>query len=368
MAVRSVMMKPVSGACNLRCRYCFYADEIENRQVSIYGAMTEKTLEAIVKKTLEQADGPCSFGFQGGEPTLAGLDFFQRLMELENVHNRRNLPISHMLQTNGLLLDEKWAVFLREHGFLVGLSLDGPRELHDANRLDAEGNGTFDRVMAAAALLQKTGVDFNVLTVVNRQNAHHAKEIYRFFMERGFVYQQYIPCLDRLGHERGRDPWSLTPEDYGIFLSDLFDVWYEDRKKGTFVYIRDFENLAGMLMGYPPERCGMTGSCMNQCVLESDGTVYPCDFYMLDDYRLGDLRTENWQQIGQRFLQSDFLRESRMGLEECGDCRWYRLCRGGCRRDRQLIALHETGKNHYCDTMQTFYDTAVPRLKKLCGM
>ena len=237
----------------------------------------------------------------------------------------------------------------------------------NANRVDPEGNGTFDRVMKAAKLLQRHEVEFNVLTVVNAASAGCAKEIYRFYMEQGFYYQQYIPCLDRLGAARGCDPWSLTPEAYGQFLCDLFDVWYEDRRKGTFVYIRDFENLAGLLLGYPPERCGMAGRCMNQCVAEASGDLYPCDFYMLDDYRLGNLYHDSWEQIDRQFMQSDFRKESVLGFESCLECRWYQLCRGGCRRDRQGTDLHQVGANYFCSAYQLFFDYAVPRLWELCN-
>lgn len=366
MAAGALLLKPVSGACNLQCRYCFYRDEMANRQTASYGLMDRETMEAVVRKTMEQARGRVSFGFQGGEPALAGLDFFKTFLALERRYNRRGIPVSHMLQTNGLLLDEDWAEFLAENHFLVGLSLDGPREIHDGARRDAAGQGSFSRVMAAAATLRRHRVEFNVLTVVTRKSAAHAQKIYRFFMKQGFFYQQYIPCLGPLGAEAGE--YALTPEGYAKFFKALFDVWYEDRRRGKFVYIRDFENLAGMLLGRPPERCGMAGGCRIQWVVEADGSVYPCDFYVLDDYRLGNLREHNFEEIEAAYEASPFPREGEEGREACRSCRWERLCHGGCRRDRQLPRLHDVGKNRYCGAMQEFFEYAVPRLGRLCGL
>ena len=192
MATLSVMMKPASGSCDLRCRYCFYADESRNRETENYGQMSEQTLEQVVKKTLQYATDGCTFGFQGGEPTLRGLEFFRRFVALEKKHNHRGVPVERAIQTNGIHLTQEWATFFRRNHFLVGLSLDGGEAIHDRNRVDAGGQGTFRRVMNAVELLRSNEVDFNILCVVTEQNAPHIEEIYRFFMEQGLVYQQYI--------------------------------------------------------------------------------------------------------------------------------------------------------------------------------
>lgn len=360
----NLLIKPASGRCNLRCKYCFYTDETQKRAVSTYEMMTPRTLEAVVSKALEAAQGSCCFGFQGGEPTLTGLDFYRLLIELEAQYNRRGLPITHTIQTNGLLLDEAWACFLKENHFLVGLSLDGPAQLHDANRPDLSGKGTFARVMGAARLLGRHGVDFNILTVVNARNVHNPERLYRFFMKNGLYYQQYIPCLDPLYSPGGAFPCSLPPAAYGEFLIRLFDLWLADVKAGRFVYIRYFENFAGMLLGGPPESCGLSGRCINQHVVESDGGVYPCDFYVLDEYRLGNLNTDSFAQIEQRYDALDFADPAGFIRPECRECRWFRLCRGGCRRDRQGAALSQIGENRLCPAFQMFFEHAVPRLSR----
>lgn len=360
----NVLIKPASGSCALRCRYCFYADESQNRSTPDFGMMSEETLEQIVKKVLTYADDSCTIGFQGGEPTLRGLDFFERLIRLEKRHNLKKVQISHVIQTNGMHLDEKWAAFFKRNRFLVGLSMDGGAAVHDSLRVDALGQGTHQRVMNAVELLRKYRVDFNILCVVTRLNVDRVEEIYRFFMENGLVYQQYIACLDPLGAPRGSQPYSLLPEDYGAFLVRLFDLWYEDRMAGKFVYNRYFENLAGMLLGYPPEQCGM-GRCSPQLVVEADGSVYPCDFYMLDDYCIGNLNTDTMQDITARWERSDFVKEGGMGLEKCRGCQWFPLCRGGCRRDRQELELHGVGTNYFCPAYQKFFSHAVPKLVTL---
>ncbi len=289
-----LLVKPVSGSCDLRCRYCFYADEAQKRGRASYGRMSAETLELLVREALSQAAGGCTFAFQGGEPTLAGLDFYEKLLELEKRYNRRHIPVQYAIQTNGCSLDRDWAAFFARNRFLVGLSLDGTREVHDAYRRDAAGEGSFQRVQRAAQLLQQAGVDFNVLTVVTNQTVRSIGKIYGYFKRSGLRYQQYIPCLDPLGEERGQTEYALTPEAYGEFLCRLFDLWYADLSHGDYVYIRYFENLAAMLLGRPPESCGMSGQCACGFTVEADGSVYPCDFYVLDPYLLGHIGEQSF--------------------------------------------------------------------------
>ncbi len=361
----NILIKPASGRCTMRCGYCFYFDEMEKRSEPLREMMRPETLEAVVRKSLDFAEGRCTFGFQGGEPTLAGLDFFRNFIALVGEHNRKNLPVDFALQTNGLLLDEAWADFFRENNFLVGVSLDGIREIHDAVRRDAAGAGTHARVLRSIRLLEEKKAQYNILTVVTAQTARHIQKTYRFLMKNGFAYQQYIPCLDPLGVERGGAAHSLTPETYGDFLVKLFDVWIADVAAGKFVSIRFFENLTGMMLGHPPESCGMSGRCVVQHVVESDGSVYPCDFYMLDEYRLGNLAEDSFEDLHRREREIGFIAESLAVEEACKGCEWFPLCRGGCRRDRQGVALHEVGGNHYCASFRRFFAHAAPRLAAL---
>lgn len=361
----NIMLKPASGSCNMRCKYCFYADETKHRDIPLYGMMKLDTLEAIVQKSLVYAEGSCTIGFQGGEPTLRGLDFFKKLIEFQEKYNIKKIQINNAIQTNGILIDQQWAEFFHENNFLVGLSIDGTKDVHDLNRHDAQGKGTFNRVLKAAQILSKYQVEYNILTVVTAQTARNINKIYNFFMKNGLVYQQYIPCLDSFGEVRGDNPYSLTPERYSMFLKQLFDAWYEDVKAGKFVYIRYFENIAGMVMGYPPESCGLAGQCSNQNVIEADGSVYPCDFYMLDEYRLGNLNTDSFEDIEKKRGEIGFIAESAKMDAECVSCEWNWICRGGCRRDRQTDHVGPLEKNYFCAAYKEFFPYMLPRLREL---
>lgn len=361
----SIMIKPASGLCNLRCKYCFYADEAANRETASYGFMSEKTLEAILKRTLAFAEGSCNIVFQGGEPTLAGLDFFRKAMELEQKWNVNHVAIHNSIQTNGILLDREWAAFFHEHHFLVGISLDGNRRVHDANRLDAAGNGTFSQVTRAIDLLKEHKVEFNVLTVVTRQTVSQIRNIYQFFARSGVEYQQYIPCLDPLNQMPGGESYSLNEELYEKFLKELFDCWYPEARQGKLRYVRYFIGLMNLLAGNPPGVCEMNGVCSRQYVVEADSSVYPCDFYMLDDWRLGNLTTDSFHQLEQKRQELQFIEASRVYPAQCHQCKWAPLCRGGCRRDRLEGPDGLPGINRYCGAFRGFFEYAVPRLLEL---
>jgi uncharacterized protein len=348
----------------MRCKYCFYADEMSNRERGSYGIMTLETLEAVVKKAIEASrrDGFVGFMFQGGEPTLAGLDFYRALVELIKKYNTYGLRVNLGLQTNGYAITEEWAAFLAEHNFLVGLSLDGTKEIHNLNRLDAEGKGTFGKVMHAAELFRKHGVAFNTVTVVTEKTARSITSIYNFLKSNELTWQQYIPCLDPLGCSEDK---YLTAEQYGEFLCRLFDLWYVDMRKGKYVYNRTFENYVGIIMGRHPEECGMCGFCTVQYVLEADGGVFPCDFYVLDDYKLGNFVTDSIEQINQRAKELGFVEVSRNLREECKSCKWVALCRGGCRRYREPFEDGAPSLNKFCTAYKKFFDHSADRLIEL---
>ena len=363
----TVMIKPASGICNMRCRYCFYADEQQNREVASYGLMREDVLRAVLGRVLAYAEGRCTIAFQGGEPTCAGLPFFRRVVELEEELNINHVAIDNAIQTNGYVIDDEWAAFLAQHHFLVGVSLDGPRELHDANRLDAKGSGTHGRVMKAIATLKKHGAEFNILTVVTSATCRSIRKTYGFFKRNGFTYQQYIPCLDPLGEERGGHDYSLSCAAFGQYLKDLFDCWYDDAAHGNLTYNRYFTNLLLLMTGRPPEACGMLGQCGRQYVVEADGSVYPCDFYMLDQWRLGSFVTDTVEDIDKRREALGFIQMSVEVNEGCRGCKWYPLCRGGCRRDREPMVDGKLQKNYFCEAYYQFFEYAYPRLQRLAS-
>ena len=362
----SLLIKPVSGSCNMRCKYCFYIDETEHRTCPSLGKMSEDTMHTMIDKALAYADGNCTFAFQGGEPTLAGLEFYRDFSSYAKTHpNPKRVRIHYAFQTNGLLIDENWADWFAENQVLVGISLDGPKKIHDRYRLDHQGNGTFTKVMEAIHLMEEKQVDFNILTVVNAASAHKGKQIYEFFQKQNFRFQQYIECLDPLGVTRGTCEYSLTPNQYEIFLKDIFDCWYEDMKSGRYVYNRYFENLMMIISGQPPESCNMRGLCGPQWVIEADGSVYPCDFYVLDEWKLGNIKTDSLEEMELIRHRSGFIEQSKPLPEECRKCKWLLLCRNGCRRNRELSADQNTGKNYFCTAYYNFLEYAAPRLKEI---
>jgi len=359
----SLLIKPASSLCNLRCRYCFYHSIAEKRMTESYGIMSYNTLEKMVEKALAFADSNCILAFQGGEPTLAGLDFYKKLIEFENKYNVKNLPVNNSIQTNGVMIDEDWAEFLAENNFLVGLSLDGPPDIHDAGRVDHMEKGTFNKVMNTVKLFNKYKVEYNILCVVNSYVARHVKKIYNFFKKNDFRFLQFIPCLDPLGEEPGRYEYSLSTERFAYFLKNLFDEWYKDFMGDNYFSIRYFDNLVGMIMGYLPEVCGMMGICNCQFVIEADGGVYPCDFYVLDEWYMGNIVDSGFEEL--RFSENarKFVEVSKHQSPECKSCRWFTICRGGCRRSREPFMDGKPVLNYYCQAYKEFFEYSMERLE-----
>lgn len=324
--------------------------------------MKEETLEAIVKKGLEYAEGYCTFAFQGGEPTITGLPFYEKLIELEERYNINNVKINNAIQTNGMFIDEKWAEFLHKNNFLVGLSFDGPKEIHDMNRVDSRQSGTYNRVMKTVAIFNKYKVEYNILSVITSLTARHVAKIYKFYKQNNFKYLQFISCLDPLNEPKGQHPYSLEPKDLEGFLKISFDRWYEDVMKGDYVSIRYFDNLISMIMGYKPEACNMNGRCTCQFVIEADGGVYPCDFYVLDEWNIGNIKEKSIDEILNSEKAHNFVGNSLNVMEECKKCTWYGLCRGGCRRERENFEVGNISLNYYCTAYKQFFDYAYPRL------
>lgn len=228
----NLLIKPASSLCNMRCHYCFYADEAANRELPSMGIMSGTTAELLVSRALEEAgtQGGIGFAFQGGEPTMAGKEYFRNFIEIVKRLNKNKVPVNYGIQTNGLAIDAEWAAFFAENHFLVGVSVDGDKALHDEFRVDTAGKGTWMRIQKNLRLLQQMSVECNLLCVVTRRCAKSAVRCYHAMKKTGVQFLQFIPCLDPLGEERGQREWSLTPKDYGEFLCALFDEWYRDWK------------------------------------------------------------------------------------------------------------------------------------------
>ncbi|GHV65210.1 radical SAM/SPASM domain-containing protein [Spirochaetia bacterium] len=353
----SILIKSASAACNLRCEYCFYRAVSESREQPDFGLMQTDTLEALVKNALQYADGLCSFAFQGGEPTLAGLGFYRQLIEFQQKYNPRGLEIENTIQTNGILIDDDWAAFLSENNFLVGLSLDGPRKINDRYRHDTEGS--FGRIMGAAGILERYKVRFNILSVITASSG--ALHMYRFFRKQDFRFLQLIPCLA----DQGGD-FSLKEGDYGRFLTQFFDLWYEDFTGGRDIDIRFFSNLVRMAAGFRPEACGMAGFCTPYLVVEGDGSVYPCDFYVRPEWKLGTVY-EDFQILFSNKKMTEFAAPSGGVDGKCVSCVHFALCRGGCRRWREPMAGDRLSRSRLCADYELFFDRCSERIYRLAA-
>ncbi|MFA6108660.1 MAG: anaerobic sulfatase maturase [Candidatus Latescibacterota bacterium] len=379
-----VMAKPVGPACNLRCRYCFYLEkERLFRDRSGPGRMDDEVLERYVRQYLEAHDAPVvEFAWQGGEPTLAGLDFFRRAVALQERYGAGR-RITNALQTNGVLLDEEWAEFLAAHRFLVGVSVDGPRELHDRYRIDRGGQPTFDRVLASLRLLRRHGVEFNTLTAVQRHNAGHPSEVYAFLREEGSGYLQLIPILERravapgpddlslIGPEHDRPSevtgWSVGAAEYGRFLCRIFDEWV--RADVGRVFVQPFDVALGAWLGQPSSLCVFAETCGRALVLEHNGDLYACDHYVYPEYRLGNLRE---QFLGELVSGPEL---QRFGLDKrdrlptvCRQCRYRFACNGGCPKHRFRRAPDgESGLNYLCAGYRSFFAHIDPYMQVMAA-
>lgn len=374
----SLLIKPASSLCNLRCRYCFYHDLSENRHTQSYGIMSRDIADILIENAVNSAEKSINFAFQGGEPSLAGLDYFNYFAErVETVRYKynKNLRINYSIQTNGININEEFAKFFKKYDFLVGLSLDGIKEINDFMRIDTHGEGTHSRIIKTAALFDKYKVDYNILTVITAQTAKHIEKIYNNYKKRGFLYLQFIPCLDPLDETPFNHIHSLTPELYERFLISLFTLWYNDFAAGIYISIRFFDNLVRIAAGYPCEQCGMTGTCPGQLVIESDGSVFPCDFYCVDNWKTGSILNMTFEELNNSTNMLKFRETSRFfnyseynnigNIKKCEDCKVFYLCRGGCRRDRDNKKDGVARGNIYCGALYNFYMFAELHLKDI---
>ena len=348
----SLMIKPASSLCNMACEYCFYKDVSKHRDFPQFDMMTHDTAELLIQKALSFADGESvAFAFQGGEPTLAGLDFFKGFTDTVNRLNIKKSPVFYSIQTNGTLIDGEWASFFKENSFLTGLSLDGDL---DGNkfRKKPSGQNSFYRILSTAELLKKYDVDFNILTVLTGYCADNAEKIYRFFRSRGFRYLQFIPCLRPFGSSEDSELY-MTEEQYGKFLCKVFNLYVKDYVKGNYMSVRYFDNLVRLYLGQKTEQCGICGHCTHQFVCESSGNIYPCDFYCTDEYLLGNIKDSDFCEMANSDTARSFIMESLSLDERCKSCKVFPLCRGGgCKRLKE--------SEDYCLSYKTFFENCLP--------
>ncbi|MCC6531663.1 MAG: anaerobic sulfatase maturase [Burkholderiales bacterium] len=354
------MAKPIGPICNLACEYCYYLDKKRQFPRRQRFRMRDDVLERFVREYIESQAGPeVSFAWQGGEPTLLGLPFFERVIELQQRYAGRK-RISNALQTNGTRLDDDWCRFLHRHRFLVGISLDGPRELHDTYRYDQRGRGSWDRVMAGLALLKRHRVEHNILTVVQRRNAAHPLAVYRFLRDSGARFMQFIPLVERLvppshgarstlapppGPDASQDgvvagtqtaalaPQSVSAEQWGAFLCTIFDEWV--RRDVGRVFVQQFDTALNQWLGLGSTLCVFAETCGRALVIEHDGGVYACDHYVYPRWRLGNIADASLAHLVELPEQRRFGEAKRATLpRRCLECTVRFACGGDCPRHR----------------------------------
>jgi len=362
----TILIKPSGSDCNLDCKYCFYkarAPEIgQGRQ-----RMSSRVLETMVKDYLALRLPVSSFSWQGGEPTLMGLDFYKEVVELQKKYGAQGQQVSNALQTNAVLLDDQWCRFLHDNKFLVGISIDGPKQLHDHYRLDLGGNGTFDRVVRAIEDCRKHGVQFNTLTLVNRKNADHPDEVLDFLLERGVRYLQFIPCVEKDPATGELADFSVTPEQYGRFLCRIFDRWFEYGP--TKLSIRDFDSILSWCVTGTHTICTFNRLCSDYIVVEHTGDCFVCDFFVDPKWRLGNILEVPIQQLAAHKKKRAFARNKQNLCDKCLLCRHLELCRGGCIKDRISPGRggDSTSPSYLCESYRQFFDYAMPRFMQIAA-
>jgi len=359
-----VLSKPTGAICNLRCKYCFFLEKEQLYPGSSF-RMSEEVQESYIRQALESHPGPeVPISWQGGEPTLMGLDFFRRSIELEKKYRKPGYRILNTLQTNGVLLNEEWCEFFRENNFLIGLSLDGPREMHDAYRVDKGGQPTFDKVMRAARLMKKHKVEFNILTTIHAANGDYPVEVYRFLRDEvGTQFIQLIPIVERInefgqiGNQEGSrvTDRSVKPAQWGRFLTGIFDEWVR-RDVGT-VFVQMFDAALASWVGAPPSMCIFAETCGHAVALEHNGDLYSCDHFVEPKYLLGNIQSQPLVQLVSSAPQQKFGDDKRATLPRyCRECAVRFACHGECPKNRFLLTPDgEPGLNYLCAGYKAFF-------------
>jgi uncharacterized protein len=384
-----VLTKPTGAICNLDCTYCFFLSKEALYPGSSF-RMTDETHEQYVRQLLEShRTEHVTIAWQGGEPTLMGLDFFRRTLELVDRHRRPGQVIEHTLQTNGTKLDEEWAAFFAERGFLIGLSMDGPADIHDAQRVDKGGRGTHDKVMRAARLLAAAGAEFNILCTVHQLNGDRGKEVYRFFRDEvGAAFMQFIPIIERATPEliavaeagwgdkvQGRPLYtqsgslvtsrSIRPQQYGDFLVDIFEEWV--RRDVGSVYVQMFDVTLANFVGAPPSLCIHSETCGRGPALEHNGDLYTCDHFVEPAYKLGNIGQTHMLELVASPQMQQFGLDKRDRLPRaCRECEVRFTCHGGCPKDRfHDDAYGEPGLNYLCAGFKRFFGHVTEPMRKM---
>lgn len=366
-----VMAKPIGPKCNLDCTYCFYLEKEKLYPERSDWRMSDEVLESFIRQKIEANDVPqVGFAWQGGEPTLLGVDYFRKIVELQERY-ANGKTITNALQTNGILIDEAWCHFLRENNFLVGLSIDGPRKFHDRYRINRGGGPSFDLVMRGLEHMKRLDVHFNTLTVVQRHNAAFPLEVYRFLREIGSGYMQFIPVVERMGQrpsaedlalvspqftgEAAVTEWSVEPLQYGRFLWSIYDEWV--RRDVGRVYVQLFDVALEAWSGMEPSLCVFAETCGNALAIEHNGDLYSCDHFVYPENRLGNIMDEPIASLVASPQQRTFGTDKQETLPQyCRDCSVRFACNGECPKHRFILTPdNEPGLNYLCEGYKFFF-------------
>jgi uncharacterized protein len=356
--INSVLVKPAGPDCNLRCNYCFYRQKaglFEGKQ----HRMSDRLLEAMISQLM--AMGVTTFSWQGGEPALMGLDFYRRIVELEIEYGAPGTSVSNAFQTNGTLLDADWARFFAEYNFLVGLSIDGPARLHDHYRKDTSGKGTHKRVMDVAKLLRDNGVEFNILALINDVNVTEPDAVWDFLKANDFAFLQFVPCVEPGGKGKAA-PFSITPEQFGEFLVAVFDRWVEDFPDMS---VRDFDDMLAREVGMVPGTCTVSERCGSYVVIEHNGDVFACDFFVTAKWRLGNMTQTPLAEIVASERLEQFARQKGEHGRVCESCKYLPWCHGGCQKHRIVLGGEVTEPTYFCKSYKRLFAYALPKMPEL---
>ena len=355
----TLLIKPSGSNCNIDCVYCFY----KSRSPEIgHGRqrMNEEVLETLIRDYL-QLNMPCAdFAWQGGEPTLMGLEFYEKAIELQKKYSRQGQQITNSLQTNGILLNDKWCKFLHDNHFLLGISIDGPKELHDFYRLDYSGTGTFDKVVTGIEKCREYDVEFNTLTLLNAKNIEHPDKIVDFLLTLGVKFMQFIPCVEIDPATKKIADFSITPEQYGEFLCRVFDFW--SNYGFANLSIRDFDSLLSYCVTGRHTICTYDNRCSQYIVIEHSGDAFCCDFFVDPEWRLGNILETPIEKLAASNTKLKFSRAKQNLSNKCLICNYMPVCRGGCMKNRiGANKIDFERETYFCKSYKRFFDYALPK-------
>jgi len=361
----TLLIKPSGSDCNVGCKYCFYkhrAPEVgQGRQ-----RMSDEVLERLVKDYMQLRFQLAGFAWQGGEPTLMGLDFYKKVVELQKKYGITGQEVGNSLQTNAILLNDEWCRFLHDNKFLVGVSIDGPKEMHDYYRLDYSGSGTFDKVVRAIEKCKEHKVEFNTLTLLNAGNVENPDEVFDFLVGLGTKYLQFIPCVELDPATNKVMDFSITARQYGEFLCRIFDRWYEYGPRK--LSIRDFDSFLSYYVTGKHTICTFDKQCSQYIVIEYTGDAFVCDFFVEPRWRLGNIFETPIEKLAASSKKRSFARAKRNICNKCLVCRHLAACRGGCMKDRAPFDKDNFGKESYfCEGYKLFFDYAIPRFTQIAA-